>query len=342
MDFQKYYDWYKIDGETFDLYGCNDKFERMPDDVAKSVSELVYAESKQPAGGRIRFSTNSQTLAVRCKMSYGLLQLFDVYRVDEKTGKEYFVAGFRNDGALYDFVREESLGNPDGEMRSYTLNFPLYSNVESIEIGVQNCTTLSNGKSYRNEKPVVFYGSSITQGGCTIRAGMNYIALISQRYNLNYKNMGFSGAAKAEQEMIDYLCSLEMSAFVSDYDHNADDVAHLEKTHLKLYKAIRQKHPDIPYIIITKPDYYTNPDESDRRAEIIYKTYEYAKENGDEKVYFIHGKTLFGGNYYHNCTIDGCHPNEVGFMRMAEKIGPVVAKAMGFEDAEEEFDTFLK
>ncbi len=341
MEFEKYYNWYKIDNDNFDLYGCNERFERMPEEVAKTVSDDVYWQSKEPSGGRVRFATNSQTLAVRCKMSYGLLQLFDVYRVDETTGKEYFVAGFRNDDAQHDFVKEQNLRNPNGEMRYYTLNFPLYSTVEALEIGVQNWTVLSNGKSYRNEKPVVFYGSSITKGGCTIRAGMNYIALISQRYNLNYTNMGFSGGAKAEPEMIDYLSGLEMAAFVSDYDHNAPDAEHLEKTHLKLYKAIREKHPDIPYIIITKPDYYTNPEESDRRAEVIYKTYEYAKASGDENVYFIHGKTLFGGNYYHNCTIDGSHPNEVGFMRMAEKIGPVVAKAMGFEDAEDGFDTFL-
>ncbi len=341
MEFEKYYDWYGIGNERFDLYGCNENFERMPDEVAKSVSELVYTESKQTAGARLRFCTNSDAIAIRAKIKYDLLQLFDVYECDQKTGKEHFIMGCRNDNANENFCAEFTLRNPDREKRYYTLNFPCYDFIESLEIGFRNGSSLSGGIKYINEKPVVFYGSSITQGGCAIRAGMNYIALISQRYNLNYLNRGFSGAAKAEDEMIDYLCSLDMCAFVSDYDHNATDIEHLKKTHIKLYKAIRQKHPDIPYIIITRPDYFADPVGNEKRADIIYNTYEYAKKNGDESVYFIHGKTLFGGNYYRSCTIDGCHPNEVGFMRMAERIGPVVAKALGLDDAEEEFDTFL-
>ncbi len=87
----------------------------------------------------------------------------------------------------------------------------------------------------------------------------------------------------------------------------------------------------IPYIIITRPDYWTEPGNNEKRNKIIYDTYKYAERNGDSRVYFIDGKTLFGGEYYRNCTKDGCHPNDLGAYRMAQKIGPVVAKSIGIE-----------
>ena len=198
-------------------------------------------------------------------------------------------------------------------------------------IGLKKGYQLGKGKKYINEKPIVFYGSSITHGAAAGRPGNTYENFISQKYNVDYINLGFSGNAKGEQMMAEYIANLPMSVFVCDYDHNALTLEHLEKTHYPFYETIRKKHPEIPYIMVSRPDANINYDFRDvreERTDIIRSSYVRAKASGDNNVYFIDGQTLFEGEFYESCTSDGCHPNDIGFMRMADKIGAVIARAM--------------
>ncbi len=321
--------WIKVTPETFDLYNVNEQFERLPRDVASATSSTVAAMAKSPAGGRIRFKTDSANIDLRAMMKGTKKGVgFDLYRIEN--GMEIAVSGYRRpecfilDGL---FEAEKSVGNA-GVMRSFTLNFPYIGQIESLEIGLDEDARLERGDRYRNEKPVIFYGSSITQGAWASRPGLAYEPMISQRWNLNYINFGFSGGARGEKAIADYMASLDMSAFVLDYDHNAPSAEHLEATHLPLFRTIRAVHPDIPILIVTKPDFFSSPRGNQQRADVIRRTYEYAAAQGDEKVWFIDGKTLFAGDYLHNCTLDGCHPNDIGFYRMASVIGPVLARAL--------------
>ena len=123
--------------------------------------------------------------------------------------------------------------------------------------------------------------------------------------------------------MIEYLADLEMSVFVSDYDHNTPTVEHLAATHEKLYRGIREKHPDIPYVMLTKPDYHDTLHERARRA-IVMSTYQKAIAEGDRNVYFVDGASIFAGDESDACTVDGCHPNDLGFYRFAQALLPVL------------------
>ena len=222
----------------------------------------------------------------------------------------------------------------DGEMGFYTVNFPHFAEVKKMYIGLKKGYKLGKGKKYRNEKPVIFYGSSITHGAAAGRPGNTYENFISQKYNLDYINLGFAGHAKGEQVFAEYIACLPMSVFVCDYDHNAPNLEHLENTHYPFYETIRKKYPDIPYIMISRPDANINSitrDKPDERRDIIRRSYEKARSMGDHNVYFIDGHTLFEGEFYESCTSDGCHPNDIGFMRMADKIGAVIAKAMNLK-----------
>jgi hypothetical protein len=323
--------WIRISPEVVDYYGFNLDFERMPREVAASVSDGVSSLARVPAGGRIRFCTDSDLISIRAMISASREIGFDLYEI--VNGCEICRAGFRRpESFICDGSFEATLNvGAAGKMRSFTLNFPYNGRVGSFELGINAGASLARGDAYVNRLPVVFYGSSITQGAWATRPGMTYEAMISQRYNLNYMNLGFAGKARGEREIAEYMASLEMCAFVCDYDHNSYTEEHHEKTHLPLYKTIRAKHPDIPYIIITRPDYASNPTQNQRLADIIHKTYDYALANGDRNVYYIEGKTIFAGDYYHNCTKDGCHPNDLGFYRMATVIGPVVAASLGIE-----------
>ena len=174
----------------------------------------------------------------------------------------------------------------------------------------------------------MFYGSSITAGGATSRVSNNYISLLSRWLDADYINYGFAGAALGEIEMSEFLSKIKMSAFVMDYDHNAPDAEYLKMTHEPFFRKFRSVQKKTPVLIMSRPN-YSNFDDSYERREIIKQTYENARQNGDNNVYFIDGETLFGKEERHACTIDLCHPNDFGFMQMAKTIYPVLKHMIG-------------
>ena len=112
---------------------------------------------------------------------------------------------------------------------------------------------LEPAEDYTYTKPILYYGSSITQGGCANRPGTSYQAIIHRSIDADYINLGFSGSCLAEDAMLDYISNLDMSVFVYDYDHNAPTPEFLEKTHEPFYKKLRERRPDLPIIMVSAP-----------------------------------------------------------------------------------------
>ena len=320
---------YDAENAPFQIYGVfkeNGMFRRMPEKVAKSVSPNVYILHTHGAGGRVRFVTDSPYVAIKTEYLPGKMPHFaltgssgfDMYAEynGEIRYQGTFVPPFDiKDG--YEGVKDFTVL---GE-KIITINFPLYSSVSRLYIGLKEGAVLKEAPGYKNKKPVVYYGSSITQGGCASKPGSSYESILSRRFDCDYINLGFSGSAKAEDEMIDYIKGLDMSVFVMDYDHNGyGDI--LEKTHGRMFRAIRAAQPDLPIIILPRPKYFLTDEEKQRR-EIIHNTYLTAKEQGDENVYFIDGRKLMEivGD---NGTVDDCHPTDSGFFSMACAIGEVL------------------
>lgn len=307
----------------FKVYGVfheNGMFRRIPEGIAKSVSEGVTHLHANTAGGRIRFKTDSPYIAIHAKMgSVGKMPHFaltgscgfDLY-VSEK-----YTATFTPPFDIIDSY-ESVIDLGIKKMREITINFPLYSEVKELYIGLMRDASVLESEPYRIEKPIVYYGSSITQGGCASRPGNAYEALVTQALGINHINLGFSGNAKGEKAISEYICSLDMCAFVYDYDHNAPNIEHLKSTHERMFKEIRASHKDVPIIIMTRPK-YTITSEEKIRHNIIKATYENAVALGDQNVYFIDGKALM--RYCRNeGTVDNCHPNDWGFYSMAKAV----------------------
>ncbi len=332
--------WFNIRNAPFEFYGLYEPknegaFIRMPRDIAEVVSPGVRGLNYNTAGGRVRFSTDSPFVAIKTKqgfnhsphMTHAMQSGFDLYR--NTAEKTTFVCAFIPPvEAVGGFEQLRDVEISEG-MTNYTLNFPLYGGASEVYIGIKEGSHIGEGAKYRPIKPIVYYGSSITQGGCASRPGNSYQAIISAWNNVDYINMGFSGNCKAEVPMAEYLRELDMSIFVCDYDHNAQSVEYLRDTHRRLYDIFREKQPTTPYIMISKPDAWTrNAADADRRRSVIMDTFSYARAKGDKNVYFIDGRCLFGSDNRDNCTIDGCHPNDLGFYRMAENIGVVISEIL--------------
>lgn len=318
---------YNVLEEPFKIYGVfyeNGKFRRMPEEVAKTVNDGVYGLHAHTAGGRVRFKTDSSYVAINAvmpnigKMSHFALSGsagFDLY--EKRDGKEVYVKSFIpafNFNGGFEGVIE--LGG--SKMREFTINFPTYSEVSELYIGLSNNAAVLPSDPYKCEKPVVFYGSSITQGGCCSRPGNTYEGFVSRRFDIDHINLGFSGSARGEDEIAEYIKDLEMSVFVYDYDHNAPTREHLENTHERMYNIIRKANPNLPIIIMTRPTYYPYTITED----VIKATYEKAKANGD-KVYYLDGPALMA-TAQNEGTVDGCHPNDLGFFSMAKAVGDIL------------------
>lgn len=328
--------WYDVRKAPFSLHGFFDSdpfFYRVPFEVADASSVGVSKLHRESAGGRVRFSTNSPYIAIRAKFRVvgrsphlALISSagFDLY-VDGEFGSR-FVKEFR---MPYDMVDqyEQIIEFQCTATRSYTINFPVHAVVETLEIGLAPDAFVGEARPYRDIKPILFYGSSIVHGTAASRPGFMYPTIVSRMLNMDFLNIGFSGNAKGEAVLTEWMATLPVSVFVCDYDHNAPNPEHLDATHYAMYETVREKNPDLPYIMITRPNYwYCRADREPilRRRDIIMSSYLKARAAGDKNVYFIDGMSFFVEPHQYDFTVDGIHPNDAGFVRMADGIGTVI------------------
>lgn len=321
-----------VEEGNFHIYGIfkeNGLFRRLPEYVAKSVSKGVYGLHTNTAGGRVRFVTDSSYVAIKtiytpCRKPHFAL-----------TGSSGFDMYFESiDGPRYAGTFIPPVDVVDGyesmiefagrQERIITINFPLYSDVEKLYVGLQEDASLKEAPEYSIKKPIVYYGSSITQGACASKPGSCYQSILSREFDCDYINLGFAGGARGEEAIANYIKKLDMSAFVLDYDHNAPTAEKLKNTHLRFFEIIRRENPALPIVIMPRPRFY-HRGEDEKRFEIVRATYQKAKEKGDENVYFVSNKELME-LARDNGSVDNTHPTDSGFLSMAQAIGKVFEK----------------
>lgn len=327
--------------EPFSIHGLiipenGGAFHRIPQNVAEATSVRVRDLNFNTAGGRVRFQTDSAKICICLKGSagyYANMDMFtllgcDLYEEDEN-GEQKYINTFKvpqHEGNEYiSPVIDMRRG-----MKQLVINMPLYGGVNELHVGLEPDAKISAPRPYKHSEAIVFYGSSITQGGCATRPGLCYENHISRNLKTEYLNLGFSGNAKGEDAIANYMATLDMCAFVSDYDHNAPTPEHLKNTHFRFYEAIRAAKPNIPYIMISRPNITLDNADAVKRRNIIMESYLKAYQNGDRNVYFIDGYSLFEGGDRDSCTVDGCHPNDIGFLRMGKVIGDVLKVALHY------------
>lgn len=332
--------WLELSDPRIKVYGAVglSPVTRMPIDVAEKVSDGVAALNYNTAGVRVKIRTNSSKIAIHAEWDHKNIMAhmpssgssgFDLYRI--KDG-EYRLCGtyIPPCQAPTTFKGIEGVCNVGSNMCDYVINFPLYNDVQKFYIGVEKNAEFETPAAHSNEGyPVVYYGSSITQGGCASRPGNAYQGYLSRKFNLDFVNLGFSGNAKGEPVMAEYIAGLNMSAFVLDYDHNAPTADHLEATHYNFYKIIRDKNPDLPIIMLTRPSFTAGGPDTIRRREIIKATYNKALENGDKNINFVDGADIYDIDGGDSMSVDLCHPTDVGFYRFYEVLKPVFEKLFG-------------
>lgn len=344
----KYYD---LKCGNFEIYGLYKPYEvdgycRMDRNVASAVSEGVASLNICTAGGRIRFKTNSKYVAIYRNLVFfkeggGKLPHmpavgssgYDIYLVEN--GQQIFYRSFIPE---YNFNEtfEQVIDFEDDSEKDIIIHMPLYNGCSSMYIGLQENAYIKESSGYKKASPMLFYGSSITQGGCASRPGNAYTAMVARWLDADHINLGFSGSGKSEPDMIDYIASLDMSFLVYDYDHNAGSVDYLKSSHERGFKQFREKQPDTPVIMLSMPNWEWKNQTycfdggtvpfgyAKYRRDVIYNTYSNAIKAGDERVMFVDGRSYFAGRNRYDCTVDGSHPNDLGMYKMAESVADAI------------------
>ncbi|WP_164545613.1 SGNH/GDSL hydrolase family protein [Paenibacillus albus] len=300
--------------------------------LRKEVDELA----NHTAGGQIRFRTNATKLVIQAKLyapntaehiPATAVNGFDCYLGDYGSQLYYGTTRFPHDADHYEYVFIEDLA-PD--MRGVTLHFPLFQGVHEVRIGVNEDAVLEEPSGYDHDGKVIVYGTSITQGGCASRPGMAYSNILSRRFNLEFINLGFSGNGQGDPEVAAFINEVKYpSVIVLDYDTNCPTLQKLVDTMPEFIRIIRSRHPKVPIVVVSRiPFGFEHAKRSSYHDRIERMTFQQELVNklrsqGDGSIHFCDGANLLG-DIWNECTVDGIHHTDLGFMQIANGLTPLL------------------
>lgn len=331
---------YDVNDEPFRLYGLcradgETDYKRLPADFAQNLGNpSVAVMYNRTTGIRVRFKTDSNRIVLKCvqkeqvnipHIAVTCSSCFDLYADGQYCN--VFRPGIDANGKYSDDKSMDG-GYQSGyvfkgerKLRELLIHFPLYNSVEEVYIALEEDAQVLPPEEYKHTGPVVFYGSSITQGACASHPGNCYVNILSRRRGFDFVNLGFSGGCFGEIEFAGYIPKLKPSVLVMDYDHNSP-LAQLTERHEAFFLEFRKHCPDTPVVFITAADRTLG---TQARRNVIYKTYENAVAAGDGNVYYIDGSEIYQEPGVDACTVDNAHPNDLGFWFMANRIEKTLA-----------------
>lgn len=312
-----------------------DFYDRLPAKAEKLVRPPVWDLSRDSAGMCVRFVTDATAIHARWTLRKAWLYLpnetaignsgLDLY-VKTERGWHWLAVGQptaqTNEAAL---VEKLIPGK-----REYLLYLPLYNGTKSVELGIPAGSVLEKAPAWGPgvRKPIVFYGTSILQGLSASRPGMVHSAMLGRWFNWPTINLGFSGNGKMEPELARLLAELDPSIYVLDCLPNMD-AAEIKERVEPFVKILRSAHPDTPIVLVEdrtmqdsfliagRMEWYHGKDRAELKA-----AFDRLQKAGVKNLFYIPGDHLFGDDG--EGSVDGSHPNDLGFMRQAE----IFAKAL--------------
>lgn len=312
------------------------RYERLPDSLKNISRPSLWMLSRNSAGMAIRFRSNSARIAVRWKplfnnhmnhMTDTGIKGLDLY-CWEGNRQWIFVNSARPTGAANEAT---IIANMQPEEREFILYLPLYDGLDSLAIGVDSLSTINQPSvDYPiRSKPVVFYGTSILQGGCASRPGMAHTNIISRRLNRECINLGFSGNAFLDLEVAKVMAEVDASVFVLDFVPNAS-IDQMKERMETFYRIIRSKHPDTPIVFIEDPifthSYYDTKIASEvkKKNQTLRHIFNKLRADKEQNITLISSEKMLGTD--REATVDGIHFTDLGMMRYADLVCPILKK----------------
>ena len=332
-----------IEGRAFD--DVEHYYDRLPKNVTTNVNGGVRLMKHHTSGMIFRFRTDSKKLTFRWVPYSGDLSMdhmpstgvsgIDVYRFDAKRGKWLYV----KTGRIWDAKKGGALSLDWTPGTPCLVNLPIYNGIRSFSLGVDRTAKVEplGPRKSGVEKPVVFYGTSITHGGCCTRPGLSFVNWIGRDLDVPVVNLGFSGSGKMELEMSEHLARIDASCYVLDCLWNMRSVASgderkdsVEANYESFIRNLRAKRPGVPIIMAESSDVYfgecprsKHHQAKDRVARTLFKK---LTAEGWKDLYWLPKNRMYSGDY--EGTVDGNHPNDLGMQTLKDAFGGAIRKAL--------------
>lgn len=332
--------WYDVQQWGVEGRGWTDVkryFDRLPAKAEGVVRAPVWGLSRHSAGMCVHFRTDAAAISVRYELysaSLGMPHMpptgvsgVDLYAQDDKETWRW-VAVTRPTAKT---VNAKLVSDVPPGMRSYMAYLPLYNGIDSLEIGVA-AEAVFEPVPPRSKKPIVYYGTSIAHGACSSRPGIAFPSILGRWFDRPMINLAFSGNGRMDPEVGELLAELDPCVYCIDCLPNMDGAAVAERAE-PLVRTLRKARPETPIVLIEDRTYANTwllPSRRERHtgSRAAFKTaYENLKADGVEGLYYVEGEHLLGDD--DEATTDSSHPSDLGMMRMAESLEPVLRSVLG-------------
>ena len=307
-------------------------FDRLPSIAEGVVRDPVWELSRHSAGMCVRFISDSPNIYIRYKLLSENLSMshmpatgvsgVDLYGEDSQ-GIDRWVSVVRPEEQNIDTSLAKGLA---AGSRTYTIYLPLYNGVEYLDIGIEN-GSIFKPLQPRDEKPILFYGTSIMQGACASRPGLAIPAILGRRLRRPTINLGFSGNGWMEAEVASLLAELNPCVFVIDCLPNMNEESVSERT-IPLVKKLREVHTKTPILLVEDRSFTNTPffpsfeTYHNKSRAALKRSFSKLTESGVENIYYLDGDNLLGNDG--EGATDGSHPNDLGMVRYADAYEPVL------------------
>jgi len=326
--------WYDVKLLDVEGLGWNDTkafFDRLPAKAEGVVRDPVWNLSRHSAGICVRFITDARSMDASWVLTSDKLAMphmpatgvsgIDLYARQDPWKWHWLAIGQPTGKSTQARLVD---GLPEGS-REYLLYLPLYNGVESLEIGLPAGAKLAKGDEYKPalRKPIVFYGTSITQGGCASRPGMVHTAILGRRLGLPVINLGFSGNGRMEPEMARLLAELDPFCYVLDCLPNMNGAEVAQRAE-PFVKVLREACPETPIVLVEDRSYADaflieskRRHNSESRAA-LKAAYDRLTNAGVKQISYMEGDLLL--NPDGEGTVDSSHPTDLGFVQQADAL----------------------
>ena len=312
-------------------------YDRLPISYKEKVREPVWDLSKASAGITVRFHSNSTSINLKWTvlndfdmphMAATGIKGIDLYTKYNNKWRYVTTAGalvglktYQNKSIPADNINEyELIKNMTPEFREYKLFLPLYDGVTKLEVGIDSTASIEKA-SPSTVKPIVFYGTSITQGGCASRPGMAHTNIISRKLDVDCINYGFSGNGRMETPIVELISEIDARFYVIECLQNMDSEQVSERVK-PLVDIIRTKHPHTPIVLVENMMYTTAFLDHTEETRLIQENaalkneYDKIIKSGIPNIFYIKDNKDFLLD--NEGTVDGVHLTDLGFLRYAD------------------------
>ena len=318
-------------------------YDRLPAKAKGVVRDPVWKLSHDSAGMCVRFVTDATSIQARWSVRSENLALVHM-PATAVSGLDLYVKTENGRWRWLSVARPTKYPANSGELvkdlpagkREYMLYLPLYNGVRSVELGLPKDSTLAKAGPWTSgiSKPIVFYGTSITQGGCASRPGMVHTAILGRQLNCPVINLGFSGNGKMEPEMADLLAELDPAVYSLDCLPNMSAAEVTERVE-PFVRTLRKAHPKTPILLVEDRSYtdsFLVNSKRQRNLEsraALRAAYERLLAAGTQGLHYLPGEDLLGDDG--EGTVDSSHPTDLGFMRQSDAFRPILEKILRAE-----------